>query len=99
MSCGHSAFPQRSGKESNRSRKPEAGTPRRPAYARPSTFRNTTSCSPRVIPPAFVSQNRAWTYDASHGLVLMVLGGARGNQGKAQVYALRYGHPQASAGR
>lgn len=37
-------------------------------------------------------QNRGWVYDAARDLVLMVLGEARGNLGRAEVYALRYDH-------
>jgi hypothetical protein len=38
-----------------------------------------------------VGQNRAWTYDPEHNLVLMVLGDRRGRDlAQAQVFALRY---------
>ena len=42
-----------------------------------------------------LSQNRAWTYDPANGLVLMVLGGTRGDLGTAEVFALRYDHEKA----
>jgi len=42
-----------------------------------------------------VGQNRAWTYDPKHDLVLMVLGDRGGDQAKAQVFALRYDHGKA----
>jgi hypothetical protein len=40
-----------------------------------------------------VSQNRAWTYDPKHNLVLMVLGDRGGDRAVAQVFALRYQSP------
>jgi hypothetical protein len=46
-------------------------------------------------PADVVGQNRAWTYDPKHNLVLMVLGDRGGDQAKAQVFALRYDHSQA----
>ena len=49
-------------------------------------------------PNEVVGQNRAWTYDPRHNLVLMVLGDGRGNDGEAQVFALRYDHSRAKAG-
>ncbi len=39
-----------------------------------------------------VGQNRAWTYDPRHNLVLMVLGDRPGDDSRAQVFALRYDH-------
>ncbi len=42
-----------------------------------------------------VSQNRAWTYDPGHDLVLMVLGGTRTDRGRAEVFGLRYDHEKA----
>jgi len=40
-------------------------------------------------------QNRAWTFDPKHNLVLMVLGDRGGDQARAQVFALRYHHSRA----
>ena len=39
-------------------------------------------------------QNRAWTYDPKHNLVLMVLGDRAGDRAVAQVFALRYSRAQ-----
>ena len=36
-----------------------------------------------------IGQNRAWAYDPEHNLVLMVLGDRPGDEGRAQVFALR----------
>ncbi|MBN2288915.1 MAG: hypothetical protein JXQ83_06240, partial [Candidatus Glassbacteria bacterium] len=44
-------------------------------------------------------QNRALTYDPSHGLVLMVLGRQSGDLADAVVYGLRYDHAKAVAGK
>ncbi len=46
------------------------------------------------IDPRFIGQNRAMVYDQKHDVVLLVLG-ARGDEGKATVYALRYRHDEA----
>jgi hypothetical protein len=45
-----------------------------------------------------VGQDRAWTYDPKHDLVLMVLGERGGDAGRAQVFALRYNHNAAVGG-
>ncbi len=42
-----------------------------------------------------IGQNRAWAYDPEHNLVLMVLGDRPGDEGRAQVFALRYDHSRA----
>jgi hypothetical protein len=42
-------------------------------------------------------QNRAWTYDPRHNLVLMILGDRGGDRARAQVYVLRYDHRRATA--
>jgi hypothetical protein len=42
-------------------------------------------------------QNRAWTYDPRHNLVLMILGDRGGDRARAQVFALRYEDSRATA--
>jgi hypothetical protein len=46
-----------------------------------------------------VGQNRAWTFDPKNRLVLMVLGERRGDDSRAQVFALRYNHGAARSFR
>jgi hypothetical protein len=50
---------------------------------------------PGKRPRDVVGQNRAWTYDPKHNLVLMVLGDRSGDLARAQVFALRYDHDRA----
>ena len=45
---------------------------------------------PGKRPSDIGGQNRAWTYDPKHNLVLMVLGDRGGDRALAQVFALRY---------
>jgi hypothetical protein len=47
-----------------------------------------------IDPHDFASQNRAMVYDAKRDLIFLVLG-ARGDDGKAAVYAMRYRHATA----
>jgi hypothetical protein len=49
---------------------------------------------PGIAPRIVAGQNRALVYDPKRDLVLLVVG-VGGDQGKAQVYALRYRHAQA----
>jgi hypothetical protein len=46
---------------------------------------------------SLVMQNRAFTYDPIHNVVLMVLGERSGDLGRAVVYGLRYNHRKAVA--
>jgi hypothetical protein len=56
-------------------------------------WHNTGIVPPHGKRPADVGgQNRAWTYDPRHKLVLMVLGDRAGDRARAQVFALRYDH-------
>ena len=51
---------------------------------------------PGKTPNDLVGWNRAWAYDPRHDLVLMVLGDRPGDQGRAQVFALRFDRLRAS---
>jgi hypothetical protein len=62
-------------------------------------YKTNVPAPPGKGPNEIVGQNRAWTYDTKHNLVLMVLGEGTGNDGKAQVFALRYDHREATSGK
>jgi hypothetical protein len=62
-------------------------------------YKTNVPAPPGKGPNEIVGQNRAWTYDTKHNLVLMVLGEGIGNDGKAQVFALRYDHREATSGK
>jgi hypothetical protein len=57
-------------------------------------YRVEAAAPPGIDPVLAGGQNRALVYDPRRDVVLLVLG-TRGDQGKAQVFALRYRHDQA----
>ena len=62
-------------------------------------YKTTVLPPPGKGPNDIVGQNRAWTYDPKHNLVLMVLGDRGGDGANAEVFALRYDHGAAMTTR
>ncbi len=57
-------------------------------------YRVEVAAPPGINPALATGQNRALAYDPKRDLVLLVLG-TGGDQGKTQVFALRYRHNEA----